>query len=56
MCIVFDTAKILFVCVQKIKIMVGVRYIFGSLCLWALPLVWYSEQDTAFQKMDLFLS
>jgi hypothetical protein len=41
---VFDSAKILFVCVQKIKIMVRVRYIFGSLGLWTLPMVWYSEQ------------
>lgn len=52
----FDTAKMLFVCVQRIKIMVRVRYIFGSLGLWALLMVWYSEQDTVFQKIDLFLS
>jgi hypothetical protein len=24
--------------------------------LWALPVVWYSEGNTAFWKMDLFLS
>jgi len=47
---------ILFVCVRKIKIMVEVKYIFGSFCLWALPMIWYSEPDTVFQKIDLFLS
>jgi len=51
---VFDTAKILYVCVQKVKIMVRVRYIFESFGLLALLMVWYSEQDTVFQKMDFF--
>jgi hypothetical protein len=34
--------------------MVRVRYIFESFGLWALLMVWYSEQDTMFQKMDFF--